>query len=200
MQTLRRDDIPPTAAACVEWAMFCNRLSLHLFRIFLRLVPKEARPRWTARALEKMERASFEGKVEFLVGVREVARLARVIDGARQEDLVAAGFEYLDPAARMLRKSYPASAARAQVAIAREFMRWGSYFLSLIPLRKARLLYRRTGSMAEWDAVVTELLAAHPRARRFQEGLKAVAAGKREDPDLADHCARRSLWARGARL
>jgi hypothetical protein len=160
-------------------------------------VPEETRAGWRQRAMKAAEGAAAGAAIELFVETGESLRLARYIETTSDDVLERLSHYVLEPAAKALRASHPALAARLYRALAQRILTGKAsryYSIALRHLERARDCYRASSQEDAWDGLIRSLQAVHRRKTSLMPGLARLANGRparERRPSLVERAKRR---------
>lgn len=188
-------------ALASAWEEYQHAPSVYRYETLMKFVPAGEEGKWRAKAISRIERADLGSKIPLLVALTETERLATVVDGATDDDLVALSHSATEPAAELLAESRPALAARLYVAAAERVLaakKSKYYGAALGNLVRARKLLVGRGGEKLWEAYARRIATEHRAKSSFMPGFKRLLAGRtRRPPSFLAQARRR--WRRGAR-
>lgn len=150
----------------------------------MRYVAPRERRAWHEKALAAAERGDLRARLDLLLAVGEIARLADLVRGSSAADLEAVSHFSTEPAAEKLEKDHPEAAAilwRAQgkrIVNAKKSVWYGAAIRNFASAKGA---YLKAGLPDAWSAVVAEVRTAHHRKYGFMPGFEKLVAG--DEPD-----------------
>lgn len=187
-------------ATTVAWTEFQARPSRFSHETLMENIPPGERAAWHERAMMAAEGGEAGATIELLVETGEGLRLARRVEGLSDGELESLSHYVLEPAARALRGSHPALAARLHRALALRILTARSsrhYPIALRHLQRVRELCKTSGQENAWNELLRELRQAHRRKSSLVPGLERLAAGlpaRERRPSLIERAKRR--WPR----
>jgi hypothetical protein len=187
-------------AMAVAWAEFQEGPSRFRYETLLENVPAGERAAWHERAMMTAEGGEAAAAIELFVETGERLRLARRVTSLSDAELESLSHYVLEPAARALRASNPALAARLHRALAKRILTARSsrhYPIALRHLERARSAYEASGQENVWNELIRDLRETHRRKSSLMPGLERLAAGlpaREPRPSLVERAKRR--WPR----
>jgi len=187
-------------ATAVAWTEFQDGPNRFSYQTLLENVPTEDRAAWHERAMMTAEGAEAAAAIELFVATQERVRLARRAATLSDAELERLSHYVLEPAARALRDSHPALAARFHRALAQRILTARTsrhYPIALRHLERARNAYKASGQDSVWNELIRELRQTHRRKSSLMPGLERLATGlpaRERKPSLVERAKRR--WPR----
>jgi tetratricopeptide (TPR) repeat protein len=163
------------------WTGFCAHPSTYTYRDLLAFVPRHDRTAWHEKAIKAASaRAGLSSLIDLLAETTETGRFADLVDRNSDGELEQVSHYVLEPAARILEKGHPGSAARLWRAMSMRILSAGKsryYQAALANFERARRCYAKAGMEADWEQVVSQVRAEHHRKSGFMPDFNRVVTG-----------------------
>jgi hypothetical protein len=184
-------------AAADAWSEYCADPNRFTYETAMRFVPKAARSRRHAEAMEiAAQSRDLRSVIELWMTVREVDRVIDRLRESSDAQLQALSHYVTEPVAKRLAREHPDIAARLYRAMGMRILsakKSAYYYAALDHFANARLCYMRASMQREWDLLVQLIRRDHHRKSSFMPAFERVIRGQRE-PGFLDRA--RERWGR----
>lgn len=168
-------------ALAAAWSEFEADPSEMAYEELMACVPKSDKPRWHDKAMLAATKGDLGEFMSLCLKTKEWDRLAARIHAATNVELETVSHYDSEPAAGGLAKRDSLAAAKLYRALAVRILKSKKskyYDAALTHFQRARKLYLKAGSEAEWQAIVKSIQTVHSRKKGIMEGLGLIESGK----------------------
>jgi hypothetical protein len=151
----------------------------------MRLAPKKERAAWHAKAMDAATTGELGSAIELFLAAKESDRLLACLRDGTDAELEDVSHYYVEPAAKHLAKVHPEVAAKAYRALGMRILnaKKSKYYAAAIRnFADAKACYERAGLTRRWQALVTEVRAAHSRKQGFMMEFERLVSGEASKP------------------
>lgn len=191
----RRDEAVEDA-----WRQYHEHPCTHYYDDLMRLAPKSERSKWHTKAMHALENADAAEKIELFVATHEYELLKDLISLLPDDDLEGLSHFKAEPAARKLEGPHPYQSARIYRAQCMRILikkKSQYYNAALSYMRKARLLFEKSGHAADWEFTIRAIREQHGRKHGFMRGFEDIVTGEamKEKPSFL--ATAKARWPKG---
>ena len=163
------------------WSEYRKSPGWPAYQELIRYLPESEREFLHERAIAAAKGTELRSQIELLVQTDEIALLAEVIRGARDDVLADLSHYYTEPAAQKLEGTHPDQAARLWCAQGMRIVNAGKssyYRAALENFERARDCFTRAGLIESWRRVVEDVRSRHRRKSGFMPRFEQIVAGR----------------------